>query len=145
MASPEPRREVSLLIVDDDDIDVIGVRRALEKLKIANPSFRAKDGLEALDMLRDGSITPPSIVLLDLNMPRMNGIEFLRELRGDKELTKTVVFVLTTSKAEEDMAMAYEKHIAGYMTKSAINRDFINAVGLLDHYWRIVELPRPGE
>lgn len=145
MASPEPRREVSLLIVDDDDIDVMGVRRALEKLKIANPNFRAKDGLEALEMLRDGSIPPPSIVLLDLNMPRMNGIEFLRELRADKELTKTVVFVLTTSKAEEDMAMAYEKHIAGYMTKSAINRDFMKAVGLLEHYWRIVELPRPGE
>lgn len=145
MASPEPRREVSLLIVDDDDIDVMGVRRALEKLKIANPNFRAKDGLEALEMLRDGSIPPPSIVLLDLNMPRMNGIEFLRELRADKELTKTVVFVLTTSKAEEDMAMAYEKHIAGYMTKSAINRDFMKAVGLLEHYWRIVELPRPCE
>ncbi|WP_044528484.1 response regulator [Herbaspirillum sp. B65] len=141
MAATESRKEVSLLIVDDDDIDVMGVRRALEKLRIANPSFRARDGLEALDMLRGGMLPSPSIVLLDLNMPRMNGIEFLRELRADKMLTKTVVFVLTTSKADEDMAMAYEKHIAGYMTKSTINRDFMSAIGLLEHYWRIVELP----
>ncbi|MAF00902.1 MULTISPECIES: response regulator [unclassified Herbaspirillum] len=145
MPSPELRKEVSLLIVDDDDIDVMGLYRALEKLKVANPCFRAKDGLEALDMLRSGVVPAPSLVLLDLNMPRMNGIEFLRELRADKVLTKTVVFVLTTSKAEEDMAMAYERHIAGYMTKSAVDRDFMTAVGLLEHYWRIVELPQPCE
>lgn len=141
MAPAEHGKQVSLLIVDDDDIDVMGVRRALEKLKIANPTFRARDGLEALEMLRDEMVPAPFIVLLDLNMPRMNGIEFLRELRADKVLTTTVVFVLTTSKADEDMVMAYEKHIAGYMTKSAINRDFMGAIGLLEHYWRIVELP----
>lgn len=141
MTSFESGKQVSLLIVDDDDIDVMGVRRALEKLKIANPSFRARDGIEALEMLRGEVVPAPFIVLLDLNMPRMNGIEFLRELRADKVLTTTVVFVLTTSKADEDMAMAYEKHIAGYMTKSAINRDFMAAIGLLEHYWRIVELP----
>lgn len=88
MPSPELRKEVSLLIVDDDDIDVMGLYRALEKLKVANPCFRAKDGLEALDMLRSGVVPAPSLVLLDLNMPRMNGIEFLRELRADKVLTK---------------------------------------------------------
>lgn len=141
MASAEHEKTVSLLIVDDDDIDVMGIRRALEKLKIANPSFRARDGLEALEMLREEVVPAPFIVLLDLNMPRMNGIEFLRELRADNFLMATVVFVLTTSKADEDMAMAYEKHIAGYMTKSAINRDFMGAIGLLEHYWRIVELP----
>ncbi len=134
-------RTVSLLIVDDDDIDATALRRALHKLKLLNPLYRAKDGLEALEILRNGEIPGPYIILLDINMPRMNGIEFLEVLRSDPELTHAVVFVLTTSKSDEDIIAAYREHVAGYLLKQRMDSDFLQVVGLLDHYWKVIELP----
>ncbi len=134
-------RTVSLLIVDDDDIDATAMRRALHKLKLLNPLYRAKDGQEALEILRNGEIPNPYIILLDINMPRMNGIEFLEVLRSDPELTHAVVFVLTTSKSDEDIIAAYREHVAGYLLKQRMDSDFLQVVGLLDHYWKIIELP----
>ncbi len=137
----EQFRTVSLLIVDDDDIDATALRRALHKLKLLNPLYRAKDGLEALEILRNGEIPSPYIILLDINMPRMNGIEFLEALRSDPELTHAVVFVLTTSKSDEDIIAAYREHVAGYLLKQRMDSDFLQVVSLLDHYWKIIELP----
>lgn len=137
-------REVSILIVDDDEIDVESFRRTFKKLKIANPVHRARDGVEAFEMLRSNNIPGPYIILLDINMPRMNGLEFLHQLRDDPLLTSAVVFILTTSVAEEDIFAAYRLHVAGYIPKQEMDTQFMAVVGFLDHYWRVVELPCLG-
>jgi CheY-like chemotaxis protein len=134
-------KEISLLIVEDDDIDATALKRALHKLKLLNPVYRAKDGLEAIELLRKGEIPMPYIILLDLNMPRMNGLEFLEELRSDPLLTHAIVFVLTTSKTDEDIIAAYREHVAGYLLKQRMDNYFLQVISLLDHYWRIIELP----
>ena len=134
-------REATLFIVDDDDIDAIALERALRKLRLLNTVIRARDGREALELLRAGKVSSPYIILLDLNMPRMNGLEFLESLRTDPLLTYAVVFVLTTSKSDEDLVAAYRQHVAGYVFKQHMDRDFLEVVGLIEHYWRLVELP----
>ncbi|GAA0812394.1 response regulator [Colwellia asteriadis] len=134
-------KPATILLVEDDDIDAMGVERAFKKLKIGNPIVRAKDGVIALELLKSGSIDKPYIMLLDLNMPRMGGLELLAELRNDKNLKNSVVFVLTTSKDDEDKLAAYDKNIAGYIVKEKLQHGFDELVKLLDHYWRIVELP----
>lgn len=134
-------KEVTLLIVDDDDIDAIALERALRKLRLLNTVLRARDGREALELLRSGAVPAPFIILLDLNMPRMNGLEFLNVLRTDPQLTHAVVFVLTTSKSDEDLVAAYRNHVAGYVFKQHMDRDFLEVIGFIEHYWRLVELP----
>ena len=138
-------REVNILLVEDDDIDVKNLKRCFALLKIANPIYEAKDGIEALEMLRgtaqQAAIPRPWLVLLDLNLPRLNGLEFLKELRADPELRRTIVFVMTTSTAEEDRVGAYNFNVAGYVLKQSPGQTFIDAVTMLEHYWRIVELP----
>ncbi len=136
---------VNVLLVDDDDVDVMGVKRAFKKAKIANPLRVARDGLEALAILRgeDGNepMSRPYIIILDLNMPRMDGLEFLDELRKDPNHHDAVVFVMTTSKADEDRAASYDKNVAGYIVKSEVGEGFLNVTSLLDSYWRVVLLP----
>lgn len=139
--TPPTYKPVSILLVEDDDIDAMGVERALHNLKLLNPIIRAHDGVEALDLLKAGRIPSPYIVLLDLNMPRMNGLEFLQEVRVDEHLRSMIIFVLTTSKRDEEISAAYEKNIAGYIVKSSVSQDFNNVLSFLDNYWRIVELP----
>lgn len=135
-------RPVTILLVDDDDVDAMGVERALKKLKIPNTTVRARDGFEALEFLRTPDVVDrPFIVLLDLNMPRMNGIEMLIELRDDPALTSSVVFILTTSEDEKDKFLAYQEHVAGYMVKNKLGDGFMSAINMLSHYWRVVELP----
>jgi CheY-like chemotaxis protein len=134
-------KSVSLLLVEDDDVDAMGITRALTKMKLANPLFRARDGIEALEMLRNKVVTRPYLILLDLNMPRMNGLELLAELRADLNLTDSIVFVLTTSEDDEDKTAAYKQHIAGYIVKSKLDTEFSPLIQLLDHYWHLVELP----
>jgi CheY-like chemotaxis protein len=136
---------VNILLVEDDDVDVMAIKRALKQLKIANPLFRAADGIAALDMLRgvngNDRLPRPYVILLDLNMPRMGGLEFLDELRRDPELQRSIVFVMTTSTAEEDRARAYDRHIAGYVLKHNPAHTFFEAVTMLEHYWRVIEFP----
>ena len=134
-------KEVSILLVDDDDVDAMGVERSLNKLRLANPFHRARDGVEGLEMLRAKDIDQPYLVLLDLNMPRMTGIEMLQALRSDPDLRSTVVFVLTTSDDDKDKVAAYNEHIAGYIVKNKIETGFDEVMQLLNHYWRLVELP----
>lgn len=138
----KPYKEVTILVVDDDDVDVMGVERALKKLRIGNPLVRARDGLEALALLRAPEVIPrPYIILLDINMPRMNGLEMLAELRADAALSSSVVFILTTSKDDADKVAAYQQHVAGYIIKSQVGDGFLRVLEMLDHYWRVVELP----
>src|SRR5262245_51307704 len=103
---PASHSDVNFLIVDDDQVDVQAIQRGLQKQRIANPVHVARDGVEALQMLRGeggvANVPRPYLILLDLHMPRMDGLQFLRELRKDPELTDSVVFVLTTSATEED-------------------------------------------
>jgi CheY-like chemotaxis protein len=136
---------VNILLVEDDKVDVMALRRAFLELKIANPIKVARDGIEALEVLRGTNGTPPlsrpHLVLLDLDLPRMNGIEFLKELRNDEKLSSTIVFVLTTSKQEEDRIQAYNLNVAGYMVKSLMADSFMQAVTMLKHYWRVVVFP----
>lgn len=137
--------EVSILLVEDDEVDVRAVKRALRDLKIVNSVTVASDGIEALEALRGKNgrerMKKPFLILLDLNMPRMGGIEFLDELRRDPELTRSLVFVMTTSGDEEDRFRAYDRHVAGYMLKHSPARTFSEAIAALEHYWRIIELP----
>lgn len=141
MQAATPDKDVTLLLVDDDDVDVMGVERALKKLKISNPIVRARDGVEGLSKVREcTSVRRPFLVLLDLNLPRLNGLEVLAEIRKDPALSSTVVFVLTTSKAEEDKAMAYQSNIAGYIIKSQVGDGVMRAMEMLHGYWRVVEL-----
>jgi CheY-like chemotaxis protein len=134
-------RKTHVLLVDDDEIDVMNVRRAFEKGKIENPLFHAEDGLAALEMLRDGTVpTNRRLVLLDLNMPRMNGIEFLRELRRDPELHGTAVVVLTTSDEERDRIEAYNLHVAGYLVKPVRFLSFVELMTTLNRYWTLMEM-----
>ncbi len=136
---------VNLLLVEDDDVDVQGFKRAFSKQRIANPITVAQDGIEGLEYLRGTNgktkLPRPCIILLDLNMPRMNGIEFLQTLRADEELKDSIVFMITTSKAEEDKTRAYGLNVAGYIVKQDPVNTFLDAVSLLEHYWRVVEFP----
>lgn len=133
---------LNILLVEDDQVDVMNVKRAFDKNRIANPLFVANNGAEALDMLRSRQIPDERrIVLLDLNMPRMNGLEFLRELRADAKLQSTVVVVLTTSNDERDKFEAYNLNVAGYLLKPVTFLNFVEAMAALNKYWALVELP----
>lgn len=134
-------RELHILLVDDDHIDVMTVQRAFEKGHIANPLHVAKNGLEALEKLRDGSVGPRRVVLLDLNMPKMNGMEFLRELRADPDLQPTSVVVLTTSDGERDKLEAYKFNVAGYLVKPVAFATFVDVMVAVNEYWTLVEMP----
>lgn len=135
-------RLLNILLVEDDEVDVMNVRRAFQKNHIANPLFVAANGVDALEQLREGRIPRDRrIILLDLNMPQMNGIEFLRELRGDAELKLTPVIVLTTSNDERDRIEAYNLNVAGYLLKPVTFSNFCETMAALNKYWALVELP----
>jgi CheY-like chemotaxis protein len=136
------QRTVNLLLVEDDEVDIMNVQRAFRKANIANPFWSARDGIEALELLRSGQMPLHSLlVLLDLNMPRMNGIEFLRALRADATLAATPVVVLTTSKDERDVVEAYALNVAGYLRKPVQFDDFLELTRALHKYWTLVEMP----
>jgi CheY-like chemotaxis protein len=137
---------VNILLVEDDEVDVMNVQRAFKKNNITNPLHIANNGLEALQKLKSHgaeAITPrPGIILLDINMPKMGGIEFLQELRKDPDLKSLSVFVMTTSNEESDKIAAYDLNVAGYILKPLSFESFVSAVSVLSHYWKLCE--RPG-
>jgi CheY-like chemotaxis protein len=138
-------KQVTVLLVDDDEIDREVVKRAFRAHQIASPIVMAEDGERALAILRsaesDGGIRRPFLVLLDLNMPRMGGLEFLDHLRKDEVLHDSIVFILTTSEAERDKQAAYQRHAAGYLCKSNLGRGFSDLAEVVQHYTRAVEFP----
>ena len=134
-----------ILLVDDDEVDVMNVQRAFKRNNIVNPLYIATNGLEALDMLRGNGVEPipgpRRLILLDLNMPRMNGLEFLRAVREDPELRALTVVVLTTSDDERDRIEAYNLNVAGYILKPVTFTAFVEAMATLNKYWTINEFP----
>jgi CheY-like chemotaxis protein len=135
-------KPLHILLVEDDQIDQMNVRRAFERNKIMNPLYVAENGLEALEMLRDGRVPDERrLILLDLNMPKMNGIEFLKSLRADPALSHTPVVVLTTSNDEQDKVNAYDLNVAGYLLKPVTFSNFVELTAALNKYWTLVELP----
>ncbi len=135
-------RVLNILLVEDDEVDVMNVRRAFQKNNIANPLFVAGDGLEALEQLRAGRVSGQRrLILLDLNMPRMNGIEFLRALRQDPQLAHTPVVVLTTSNHDRDRIEAYHLNVAGYLLKPVTFSNFCDLMATLNKYWTLAEMP----
>ena len=139
--SPPP---VTLFVVDDDEVDRETIVRSVEDMGLDNPVRTARDGEEALAILRGDGAEPlrgQYLILLDLNMPRMNGIEFLEEIRRDPDLHRAIVFVLTTSNAENDRMAAYDRNVAGYMLKARAGLEFERVISLINQYERNVEFP----
>jgi len=139
------RRSVTILLVEDDDVDAETVARCLVSAKIVNPLVRARDGIEALEMLRGTGgrerLEPPYLLLVDIRMPRLDGIGLIREIRNDPLLTQTVMFVLTTSKDDRDKLAAYNSHVAGYVVKSAAHSELLQLAAMLDYYLLVVAPP----
>ncbi|HEY5938687.1 MAG TPA: response regulator [Kofleriaceae bacterium] len=135
-------RALNILLVDDDEVDVMTVKRAFQKANITNPMFIASNGVEALQLLRSESV-PASrrLILLDLNMPQMNGIEFLREIRKDPELQAITVVVLTTSNEDRDRVEAFQLNVAGYLLKPVTFQTFAEVMSTLNKYWTLMEMP----
>lgn len=140
--------QVTILHIEDDLSDVKALRRAFAKNNLKNPIVVAENGIEALAHLRgeDGKkrLEYPYVVLLDLNMPKMSGHEFLEELRRDPYLKQIAVFVLTTSNSMSDKHNAHEQQVAGYIQKSSVTSGQVDLARLLSTYCRIVEIPGPG-
>jgi CheY-like chemotaxis protein len=135
-------RPLNILLVEDDEVDVMNVQRAFERNHLTNSLFVAGNGIEALEMLRGNAIPKERrLVLLDLNMPKMNGIEFLEALRADPELSSTPVVVLTTSNDDQDKLDAYNFNVAGYLLKPVTFNSFCERMATLDKYWALVEMP----
>jgi CheY-like chemotaxis protein len=138
-------RALNILLVEDDDVAAEAVARGLQRHAVEINVTPAQDGAVALQILRGQHpthrVAAPCLVLLDLNMPRMNGFEFLRELRSDRKLRRTVVFVLTTSDIENDRSRAYEQGIAGYMVKSRLGPQCSGLARFLTGYREVVLLP----
>lgn len=131
----------SILLVEDDVVDQMSVQRSFKDLKIVHRLGIKGNGVEALEYLRDPTVQRPFLVLLDLNMPKMNGIEFLRELRKDEALKMLPVVVLTSSKEERDRIESFDLNVAGYMIKPVDYRDFVEVIRTIDRYWATSEVP----
>ena len=130
-----------ILLVEDDKIDAMTVKRAMKDLKITNLLTHVYNGLEALDYLKNLSTEKPCIILLDLNMPKMNGIEFLKIIKKDESFKKIPVVVLTTSNAEKDKTESFNLSVAGYMLKPVDYKQFVDVIKDINLYWTISEIP----
>lgn len=135
----------NILLVEDDKVDVMNVQRSFKRANITNPIYVASNGLDALEILRGESETEMPVfrrlILLDLNMPKMGGIEFLKELRKDPQLRSIPVIVLTTSDQERDRVEAYDLNVAGYILKPVTFIQFAEVMTALNRYWTLSEIP----
>ena len=141
MGSMAMRDSRPVLLVEDDTIDAMTVRRAFRDLKVTNPLEHAVNGEEALAYLNDEANDRPCLILLDLNMPKMNGIEFLTVAKADPALKKIPVVVLTTSSEERDVVESFRLSVAGYIIKPVDYRNFVDAIQTINLYWTLSELP----
>ncbi len=146
------KNRICILMADDDDDDFLLTKKALDESKLLNDLYRVKDGEELLDYLRNDNKSSkkhclrPGVILLDLNMPKMDGREALKELKTDPNLKNIPVVVFTTSKAEEDIIRSYQLGVNSFITKPVKFEDLIQVMQALGRYWfEIVELPVTGE
>lgn len=130
-----------ILLVEDDQVDAMTVKRALKELRVTNPLAHVENGEAALRHLRDPANKKPCIILLDLNMPVMNGIEFLQVLKRDDQLKATPVVVLTTSEEQQDKLNSFNLGVAGYMAKPVDYKQFVEVMRSINTYWTISEMP----
>jgi CheY-like chemotaxis protein len=135
------RSQNPVLLVEDDRVDAMTVKRALKEIRVANPIVVVGNGEEALAYLRNPDNETPSIILLDLNMPRMGGIEFLEVTKQDAQLRRIPVIVLTTSKEQQDKLGSFDLGVAGYMVKPVDYQQFVGVFKAIDLYWSLSELP----
>lgn len=139
---PAMKGQRPILLVEDDEVDVLTVKRALRDLKVDNELVLAGNGEEAIALLRDSERPRPALILLDLNMPRMNGFEFLRAARENDLIEGIPVVVLTTSRQDQDIFEGFKLNVAGYMVKPVDYRKFVEMMQAIDLYWTLSELPR---
>jgi CheY-like chemotaxis protein len=130
-----------ILLVEDDQVDVMTIRRALKEIHVVNPVVHTEHGEAGLDYLRDTTKARPCIILLDLNMPVMNGIEFLQQIKQDPLLRAIPVVVLTTSDEQPDKLRSFEFGVAGYMAKPVDYRRFVEMMRSVDMYWTLSAMP----
>jgi CheY-like chemotaxis protein len=135
------RDNLPILLVEDDVVDHMLVKRAFKNLDITNPLIIFTNGEEALEHLRDKSNPTPCIIIIDLNMPKMNGIEFLKIIKEDRVLKIIPVIVLTTSKEEQDKTECFKLGVAGYMIKPVEYVKFVELMDTMNKYWTFSELP----
>jgi CheY-like chemotaxis protein len=134
----------TILLVEDDHVDVLSVKRAFKELKITNPLQVVGNGEAGLEWLRDEHNPKPCLILLDLNMPRMNGLEFLKVTKSDETLRRIPVIVLTSSKGEQELLETFDHGVAGYMVKPANYLQLVEVMRVIDLYWTISEIPGVG-
>lgn len=138
----QPTETLNIFVVEDDELDLMNIRRALRPFEHTVRIYTASDGMEAIELLRAGRVPMERLmVLLDINMPRMNGIELLREIRADLALKILPVVMLTTSNDERDKIDAYDQHVAGYILKPVTFERFVECMKVIKLYWSMVELP----
>ena len=129
------------MLVEDDSVDAMTVKRGLKDLKVTNPMVHQTNGEEALNYLRLEDNNKPCVILLDLNMPKMNGIEFLKIAKADTVLRQIPVIVLTTSKDDRDKVESFKLSVAGYIVKPTDYKKFVDAMKTVDLYWSLSEMP----
>lgn len=130
-----------ILLVEDDEVDVMSVKRSLKDLKVSNRLDVSGNGEEALEFLNEPQNDLPCIILLDINMPKMNGIEFLRIIKQDDRFKRIPVVVLTSSREEQDKMDSFGLGIAGYMVKPSDYQKFVEVIRTIDFYWTLSESP----
>jgi CheY-like chemotaxis protein len=135
------RNSKPILLVEDDRVDAMTVKRALKDLNVTNLLVHTLNGEEALNHLTAEGNNSPCIILLDLNMPKMNGIEFLKVVKANDELKKIPVVVVTTSHEEQDIVESFKHSVAGYISKSTDYKKFVEAIRTVNLYWTLSELP----
>ena len=134
------RNSKPILLVEDDDVDAITTKRALKEIKVTNELVHKLDGEDGIQYLLNCK-TKPCLILLDLNMPKMNGFEFLRAVKSDENVKKIPVVVLTTSDTDQNILESYELGVAGYITKPVDYRQFVETMKTVDMYWTLSRLP----
>ena len=139
------RSSKPILLVEDDSVDVMTVKRALKELDVTNEIVSTGDGEEALEYLHNHAATRPCVILLDLNMPRMSGMEFMKIAKADTSLKTIPIIVFTTSNTDQDITHSFELGAAGYMVKSVDYSKFIETIKTIDSYWTLSKLPPDGE
>lgn len=139
MRSPNP-----ILLVEDDAVDALTIKKAFKEIKLTNELVHVRNGEEAMKYLISGDQEMPCMILLDINMPKMNGIEFLEVRKKHKQLTTIPVVVLTTSVDEQDKSSSFQLGVCGYMVKPIDYLQFVEVIRIINQYWTVSEMVIPS-